>query len=69
MKTILLLLFIIISIPVLCSAEEDILTIQNNLITVQFERPLTKVAETVIRLYPDIKLEIEQRFRSDIMGN
>ena len=66
MKSTLLLLLIIISMPVLCTAEEDILAIQNSLVTVQFEKPLKKVAETVIRLYPEIKLEIEKRFRSDI---
>jgi len=66
MKTILLLIIIIISMPALCTAEEDILTIKNSLVTVQFERPLKKVAETVTKIYPDIKSEIEKNFRSRI---
>jgi len=66
MKTILLFMLIVISLPALCTAEENILTIKNNLITVQFERPLKKVAETVTKIYPEIKSDIETNFRSSI---
>jgi hypothetical protein len=66
MKTILLLIFIIIPMHSLCNAEENILTIKNSLVKVQFEKPLKKVAETVANIYPDIKSEIEKRFQAEI---
>ena len=66
MKTILLLIFIVIFLPAFCTAEEDILTINNSLVTVQFKKPLKNVAETVIKIYPEIKSEIEKNFRSRI---
>jgi len=66
MKSILLLILIIIAIPALCIASDNNTTIKNEFVTVQFERPLKKVAETVIKMYPEIKLDIEKRFQSDI---
>lgn len=66
MKIILSLMLIVISLPAICNGEGTILTIKNTLVTVQFEKHLEKVAETVIKLYPEIKLEIEKRFQSDI---
>jgi len=50
----------------ICTAEENILTLKNTLVTVQFEKPLKKVAETVIKIYPGIKSDIEKRFQTDI---
>ncbi len=52
--------------PVLCIASEEITFIENEFVTVQFEKPLQKVAETVMKMYPDIKSEIEKRFHSVI---
>jgi hypothetical protein len=52
--------------PAFSTAEENILTIKNNLVIVQFEKPLKKVAETVNKIYPEIKSEIEKNFQSRI---
>jgi hypothetical protein len=69
MKKILFIIVSVFCIPALCHADENIITINNGLVIVQFEKPLQKVAETVIRMYPEIRLEIEQRFQSDINFN
>ncbi|UCH80093.1 MAG: hypothetical protein JSW20_10115 [Nitrospiraceae bacterium] len=69
MKTILFIIVFVLCIPALCPADENIITINNGLVIVQFEKPLQKVAETVIRMYPEIRLEIEQMFQSDIDFN
>ncbi len=66
MKTILSLILIVIFMPALCAADDTTITINNRHVTVQFEKPLTKVAETVITLYPEIKSEIEKTFQADI---
>jgi hypothetical protein len=50
MKTILFFIVIISSMPAFSTAEENILTIKNNLVIVQFEKPLKKVAETVNKI-------------------
>ncbi len=66
MKSLFLLILIVITIPALCIASDINSSIENEFVMVQFEKPLKKVAETVIRIYPEIKLDIEKRFQSDI---
>ena len=66
MKNITFILVLLTFIPALCIASEQFSAIENKFVTVQFEKPLTKVAETVIRLYPEIKSEIEKTFQADI---
>jgi len=60
-----LIIFLMLIVPFSLSAEETD-TLENELLTVHYERSLRKVAATVQEIYPTVKSEIEAAFGTDI---
>jgi len=59
------ILFLILIVPFSLSAEETGI-LENELLTVRYERSLRKVAATVQEIYPAVKAEIEAALGADI---